>query len=116
MDFDRITFDPQVLGGRACIRGMRIQVSVIVGQLANEATFEEVLASSWKTSSRHSDMLRGSRKSRFTSVRTAETCSSIELLGAVLADCSSVLDGGAVVVVEETRHRVRRLPVGHDQS
>ncbi len=44
MEFDRITFDPQILGGRACIRGMRIPVSVIVGQLANGATFEEVLA------------------------------------------------------------------------
>jgi len=42
--FDRITFDPQILGGRASIRGMRIPVSVIVGQIANRATFEEVLA------------------------------------------------------------------------
>ena len=44
MDFDRITFEPQILGGRASIRGMRIPVSVIVGQIANGATFEEVLA------------------------------------------------------------------------
>jgi len=44
MDFDRITFDTEILGGRACIRGMRIPVSVIVGQIANGATFEEVLA------------------------------------------------------------------------
>ena len=36
--FDRITFDPQIMGGRACIRGMRIPVSVIVGQVANHAT------------------------------------------------------------------------------
>lgn len=43
MEFDRITFDPQILGGRASIRGMRIPVSVIVGQIANGATFEEVL-------------------------------------------------------------------------
>jgi uncharacterized protein (DUF433 family) len=28
--FDRITFNPQIMGGRACIRGMRIPVSVIV--------------------------------------------------------------------------------------
>jgi len=44
MKFNRITFDTQVLGGRATIRGMRIQVSVIVGQIAHGATFEEVLA------------------------------------------------------------------------
>ena len=42
--FDRITFDTQIMGGRACIRGMRIQVSVIVGQIAHGATFDEILA------------------------------------------------------------------------
>jgi uncharacterized protein (DUF433 family) len=42
--FDRITFDPKIMGGRACIRGMRIPVSVIVGQIAHGATVEEVLA------------------------------------------------------------------------
>jgi uncharacterized protein (DUF433 family) len=31
--FDRITFDPKIMGGRACIRGMRIPVSVIVAQV-----------------------------------------------------------------------------------
>jgi uncharacterized protein (DUF433 family) len=41
--FDRITFDTQIMGGRACIRGMRIPVSVIVGQIAHGATFEEIL-------------------------------------------------------------------------
>lgn len=41
--FKRITFDPQIMGGRACIRGMRIPVSVIVGQIAHEATVEEIL-------------------------------------------------------------------------
>ena len=43
MRFDRITFDTGILGGRACIRGMRIPVSVIVGQIAHGATVEEVL-------------------------------------------------------------------------
>ena len=41
--FDRITFDPTIMAGRACIRGMRIPVSVIVGQLAHGATREEIL-------------------------------------------------------------------------
>ncbi len=41
--FDRITFDPNILGGRACIRGMRIPVSVIVKQIAHGATTQEVL-------------------------------------------------------------------------
>ena len=42
--FDRITFDSQILGGRACIRGMRIPVSVIVGQVAHGAAWDEMLA------------------------------------------------------------------------
>lgn len=42
--FERITFDPKIMGGRACIRGMRIPVSVIVGQIAHGATVDEVLA------------------------------------------------------------------------
>ena len=41
--FDRITFNPQIMGGRACIRGMRIPVSVIVGQIAHGASFAEKL-------------------------------------------------------------------------
>ncbi len=41
--FDRITFDPSIMGGRACIRGMRIPVSVIVGQIAYGATQDEIL-------------------------------------------------------------------------
>ena len=42
--FERITFDTQIMGGRACIRGMRIPVSVIVGQIAFGATSDEILA------------------------------------------------------------------------
>ena len=41
--FDRITFEPKIMGGRACIRGMRIPVSVVVGQIAHGATWDEVL-------------------------------------------------------------------------
>ena len=41
--FDRITFNPEIMGGRACIRGMRIPVSIILSQLAHGATFHEIL-------------------------------------------------------------------------
>ena len=41
--FDRITFYPKVVGGRACIRGMRIPVSVIVSQVAQGATIADIL-------------------------------------------------------------------------
>ena len=39
----RITFDPQVKGGRACIRGMCITVSLILNLIANGMTPEEIL-------------------------------------------------------------------------
>jgi len=41
--FDRIIFDPQIMGGRACIRGMRITVSQVVNLVANGMTVEEIL-------------------------------------------------------------------------
>lgn len=40
--FERITFDPRVMGGRACIRGMRITVSHVVNLVANGMTVEEI--------------------------------------------------------------------------
>ena len=42
--FDRITFDPKILGGKACIRGMRISVALIVNLVSNGMATEEILA------------------------------------------------------------------------
>jgi uncharacterized protein (DUF433 family) len=42
--FDRVTFDPEVMGGRACIRGMRVTVATIVDQIAEGSSVEDVLA------------------------------------------------------------------------
>jgi uncharacterized protein (DUF433 family) len=43
LGFDRITFDPHVMGGRACLRGMRITVSLVVNLVANGMTIAEIL-------------------------------------------------------------------------
>jgi len=43
LSFDRITFDPHVMGGRACIRGMRITVSLVVNLVANGMATAEIL-------------------------------------------------------------------------
>jgi uncharacterized protein (DUF433 family) len=40
----RITFNPEVMGGKPCIRGMRVTVGTIVGLVASGRTVEEVLA------------------------------------------------------------------------
>ena len=43
MKFDRITFDPTIMGGRACIRGMRVTVFLLVNLVANRMSTEEIL-------------------------------------------------------------------------
>ncbi len=41
---ERITHDAAVMGGRPCIRGLRVTVGAIVGLLATGQTSDEVLA------------------------------------------------------------------------
>ena len=40
----RITFNPEVMGGKPCIRGMRVTVGTIVGLVASGQTVDQVLA------------------------------------------------------------------------
>lgn len=44
LNLDRITADPNIMGGKACIRGMRITVSLIVNLVANGMSFDEIIA------------------------------------------------------------------------
>lgn len=39
----RVTVDPQVMGGKPCIRGMRVTVGTIVGLIACDKTVQDVL-------------------------------------------------------------------------
>ena len=41
--FDRITFNSAVMGGKACIRGMRVTVGTVVGLLAAGRSHDEIL-------------------------------------------------------------------------
>ncbi len=41
--FDRITFDTAVMGGKACVRGMRVTVGTVVGLLAAGRSRAEIL-------------------------------------------------------------------------
>jgi uncharacterized protein (DUF433 family) len=41
--FDRITYDPSVMGGRACIRGMRVTVSLVLNLVASGMTTDEII-------------------------------------------------------------------------
>ena len=42
-DFDRITFNPKIMGRVACIRGMRVAVSLVFNLLAHRKSKEQIL-------------------------------------------------------------------------
>lgn len=44
MHFERITLNPAVMGGKPCIRGMRVTVGMILGLLASRVSREQILA------------------------------------------------------------------------
>ena len=44
MAYERITINPKQMGGLPCVRGLRIPVSTVLGQLAAGRTHEEILA------------------------------------------------------------------------
>lgn len=43
-ELHRVTVDPHILGGRPCIRGLRIRVRDVLDLLASGATQDEILA------------------------------------------------------------------------
>jgi uncharacterized protein (DUF433 family) len=43
MTFSRITLDPTVMGGKPCIRGLRVTVGTIIGLLASGQSRERIL-------------------------------------------------------------------------
>lgn len=42
-NLERITFNPNMMAGQACVRGMRIPISLIVNLVANGKPFNEIL-------------------------------------------------------------------------
>ena len=44
MKIDRITHDPTVMGGKPCIRGLRVTVGMIVGQIGAGRSIDQLLA------------------------------------------------------------------------
>lgn len=42
--FNRITQQPDVMGGKACVRGMRVTVGMILGQIGSGVSIESILA------------------------------------------------------------------------
>nr|WP_206171002.1 DUF433 domain-containing protein [Phragmitibacter flavus] len=42
-EIDRVTIDPEIMGGKPCIRGMRVTVGMITGLVASGTSFAEIL-------------------------------------------------------------------------
>jgi uncharacterized protein (DUF433 family) len=68
--FDRITFDPKIMAGRACIRGMRITVGLVGKLVANGMRVEDIIGEypvlEPETSAKPSSTRPLSRMKRFT--------------------------------------------------
>ena len=42
-NLERITFNSKIMGGKACIRGMRVTVGLVVSLVGSEHSFDEIL-------------------------------------------------------------------------
>ena len=89
-DLKRITFDPNVMGGKPCIRGMRVTVGTIVG----------LVASGYSSA----DILQAYPYLEAGDVREALTY-------AAFSQHQPMLEKGALIIVDEAKSRVRLLPL-----
>ena len=67
---DRITQNPEVMGGKACIRGMRVTVGMIVGQVAAGRGIDDILADFPYL--QHEDILQALRRAPASQPRGTE--------------------------------------------
>jgi predicted nuclease of predicted toxin-antitoxin system len=94
-----------------------------LGRLADAAIFEKAVSEKRTILTFDLDFSQIAAVSRGTGVsvivfrlKNARTPHVIERLAAVLPDCEEALRSGAVVAVEESRHRIRPLPIGQTGS
>lgn len=99
---NRITQQPDVMGGKACIRGMRVTVGMLVGQIGAGHSIEDVLADypylDAKTSCRRFGMPHGAPKNARSCCPTHETSRRHEPVATLDSDAGGFrLRGGALV-------------------
>ena len=87
---NRITFDPKIMGGKPCIRGMRVTAGMIVGLVA--------------TGHNKEDILKLYPYLEVEDIDDALTYSAIHQF-------EKHLEEGAIVTVDEKKSRVRILPL-----
>ena len=98
--FHRITVDPAVMAGKPCIRGMRVTVGMILGNLGAGASIEELLQN--YPYIERDDVLESIRFG-------ARLASEGYVSFAAIKQTQPDLIAGGLVTVEDERYRVRRL-------
>jgi len=99
----RITFDPNVMGGKPCIRGMRVTVGMIVGMVVftHDLDFGAILAAT-QANAPSALQLRA---------QNVDPSSMARPVIAILREHSETLQRGALISFDESTHRVRILPI-----
>jgi len=93
---ERITFNPDVMGGKPTIRGMRVTVGTIVGLLAAGHSQDEILRA-YACPLRTQDILPGGDVERMVLI--------------ALREHQAPLEAGALIVLDQYRLRARILPL-----
>ncbi len=104
---DRITINPAIMGGKACIRGMRVTVGTVVGLLAAGRSPAEILRAYPYLEPEDIDQSLAYAAWRLEEREVPLAPSVTSALSQHEADLSA----GALVAVDESRSRVRVLPI-----
>ena len=108
----RITFDPAVMGGKPCIRGMRVTVGTVVGLLAAGRSVEEVLdAYPYLEEGDVREALAYAAWRAQEAAVPLDPAAQEEYVLEALRAHEDQLSDGALLVVERARRRVRILPL-----
>jgi uncharacterized protein (DUF433 family) len=103
LNLDRITFDPQIMAGQACIRDIRVPVSLILNLVANGQSIPAIIED--YPYLEVEDIQQALRYAAWLSTE------QVYLTTEVLLQCSADLQAGAIVSVNEQTFRVRKLPL-----
>ncbi|MBD2180273.1 DUF433 domain-containing protein [Planktothrix sp. FACHB-1355] len=105
LGFDRITFNPRIMAGQACIRGMRVPVSLILNLVANGKTVAEIIEdySYLEPEDIQQSLMYAAWLARYEIIN--------ERLAQVLNRFEEDLAAGAIISVKDEAFRVRRLPI-----
>lgn len=114
-ELNRITVDPEVMGGKPCIRGLRVTVGTVVGLVAAGHSREEILRlhglherPRLRCDSRGQRRLGSERDSGATDLTPARLGSLVQR---ALVHYRELFEAGALITIEEARLRVRILPL-----